>query len=123
MGKRRNNRTSMMTSEPSLFAVTVRPSRIIALVVLTALSGTGRTSADDWPQWRGPRRDAVSAETGLLRSWPVGGPKLAWQASGLGTGYSSVAVVRGRVFTIGRHDSDVVVTALHASTGEADWTR
>src|SRR5437870_1821082 len=34
--------------------------------------------ADDWPQWRGPKRDGVSKETGLLKSWPAGGPKLLW---------------------------------------------
>jgi len=101
----------------------VRPIRAIALLALTLLGASERASADDWPQWRGQRRDAVSAETGLLRSWPVGGPQVAWQASGLGAGYASVVVARGRVFTIGRHDDDVVVTALHESTGQPDWTR
>jgi outer membrane protein assembly factor BamB len=37
---------------------------------------------DDWPQWRGPNRDGVSAERGLLKAWPAGGPPLAWKASG-----------------------------------------
>lgn len=95
----------------------------IVLVVLTFFCDAGRTSADDWPQWRGPRRDAVSTETGLLQSWPTGGPKVAWKATELGTGYSSVVVGRGRLFTMGRKDSDVVVTALDASTGKSVWTR
>ena len=46
-------------------------------------------SAADWPQWRGPNRDGKSAETGLLASWPAGGPRLVWKAQGLGEGYSS----------------------------------
>ncbi len=91
---------------------------LLALVTPPAL-----VSADDWPQWRGPRRDAVSAETGLLQSWPTGGPRVAWQASGFGTGYSSVVVGRGRLFTMGRRESDVVVTALDAVTGKSVWTR
>ena len=37
---------------------------------------------DDWPQWRGPNRDGRSAETGLLKAWPAGGPPLAWRADG-----------------------------------------
>lgn len=97
---------------------------VLAAWALVALIGSDRlVRSDDWPQWRGPGRNAVSAETGLLRSWPAGGPKLVWRASGLGTGYSSVAVRRGRVFTLGRHDSDVVVTALDVTSGKPVWTR
>ena len=48
--------------------------------------------AADWPQWRGPNRDGISRETGLLAAWPAGGPKQAWKATGLGEGYSSFAV-------------------------------
>ena len=44
---------------------------------------------DDWPQWRGPKRDGISAERGLLKDWPGGGPPLAWRATGAGDGYSS----------------------------------
>lgn len=94
----------------------------IAVFSLTLRDGSP-IRADDWPQWRGPRRDAVSAETGLLQSWPAGGPRVAWQAFGLGTGYSSVVVGRGRLFTMGRRESDVVVTALDAATGTPVWTR
>ena len=100
---------------------------MVVVVAIAAISvilrDDSRARADDWPQWRGPRRDAVSAETGLLQSWPAGGPKVTWQASGLGTGYSSVVVGRGRLFTIGRQESDVIVTALDAATGKSVWTR
>lgn len=59
------------------------------------------TQAADWPQWRGPKRDGVSTEKGLLKAWPAQGPKLLWQATGLGTGYSSVAIVGDRLYTMG----------------------
>ncbi len=95
----------------------------VVAIVLTVLGNAGHTTADDWPQWRGPRRDAVSAETGLLQSWPAGGPKVAWKATELGTGYSSVVVGRGRLFTMGRQESDVVVTALDTATGKRVWTQ
>src|SRR5687767_2178712 len=48
-----------------------------------------RPGSGDWPQWRGPNRDGVSAETGLLRQWPEGGPKVLWTAA-TGEGFSSV---------------------------------
>lgn len=57
--------------------------------------------ADDWPQWRGPRRDGKSAETGLLKAWPAGGPPLAWKATGLGAGFATVAVAKGVIYTAG----------------------
>jgi len=82
---------------------------------------SGFCIAEDWPQWRGPRRDGVSLETGLLTIWPASGPQLAWQASGLGTGYSSVVVENGRVWTLGAVAGEVVVSACRASTGERLW--
>ena len=60
-----------------------------------------KTSANDWPQWRGPHRDGVSSDKGLLQEWPKEGPPLAWEIKGLGQGYSSVAVAGGRIFTMG----------------------
>lgn len=66
-------------------------------------------SAADWPQWRGPKRDGHSPETDLLQEWPTGGPPLAWKTNGLGTGYASVSVAKGRIFTMGdRTDSSFV---------------
>ena len=54
-----------------------------------------------WPQWRGPQRHGVSTETGLLKQWPAAGPTLAWQVNDIGDGYSSVAVVGDRLYTLG----------------------
>ncbi|MCI0641507.1 MAG: PQQ-like beta-propeller repeat protein [Gemmataceae bacterium] len=56
-------------------------------------------AASDWPQWRGPNRDGVSGETGLLTTWPEDGPRKLWERP-VGAGYSAVAVARGRVFTM-----------------------
>ena len=70
---------------------------------------TVNVSAADWPQWRGPKRDGHSPETGLLQEWPAGGPPRVWKTNGLGAGYSSVAVANGRIFTMGdRGDSSFV---------------
>jgi len=75
----------------------------------------------DWPQWRGPNRDGISPETGLLRSWPPGGPQLVWKTQGLGEGYSSFAVVGERLFTQGQQGNQEFVVALDSQTGKLLW--
>ena len=84
--------------------------------------GLGSGAASDWPQWRGPNRDGVSAETGLLKEWPKGGPPLAWKATGLGAGYSSVSVAAGRLFTMGEIAGASSVIALDEKTGKLLWS-
>jgi outer membrane protein assembly factor BamB len=87
-----------------------------------ALSAVGVMAAGtDWPQWHGPNRDNLSAETGLLKEWPAGGPKLAWKAEGLGSGFSSVSVVGNKIFTIGDLGNSACVLALDSSTGKQLW--
>lgn len=78
-------------------------------------------SAADWPQWRGPNRDGISSETGLLASWPSSGPRLVWRATGLGEGYASMAVVRGRIYTQGQRGAQQFVIALDAKAGSTLW--
>jgi len=53
--------------------------------------------AEDWPQWRGPNRDAVWNETGIMESFPPGGLKISWRSS-VGRGWSSPVVAQGRVY-------------------------
>lgn len=75
-------------------------------------SGLIASSEPDWPQWRGPRRDGVSDERGLLRQWPDAGPPLLWKIDGLGTGWSSPIVVGDRVYVTGDVDGALLVFAL-----------
>ncbi len=95
------------------------------LTVSLVLIGNVLTHGEDtyWPQWRGPKRDGVSTETGLLRSWNVRAPKLVWKASGLGMGYSSVVVTGGTVFTIGKRNGQVFAVALEVASGRLLWSR
>ena len=64
-------------------------------------SAVAAVRAADWPQWRGPDRDDVSKETGLLKTWPDGGPKLLWTFRDAGAGYSGPAVVGGVLYSMG----------------------
>lgn len=77
--------------------------------------------SQDWPQWRGPDRLNASAETGLLKEWPAGGPPLVWRANGIGTGIASLCVAGGRLFTMGYSEEREFLLALDAATGEQLW--
>jgi outer membrane protein assembly factor BamB len=89
------------------------------ILCLTALRTT--LIAADWPQWRGPNRDGISSETGLLTAWPSGGPKVLWRISGLGVGYSSFSIVNGRMYTQGQRGNQEFVLALDVKTGSKLW--
>jgi outer membrane protein assembly factor BamB len=91
------------------------------LTLLLTLTVTSAAFADDWPQWRGPNRDAKSQETGLLEEWPDDGPPLAWKVTGVGGGFSSLAVANGKIFTLGDLDDGSYVIALNESDGSHAW--
>lgn len=76
-----------------------------------------------WTQWRGPLRDGVSAEKGLLQKWPEGGPKLLWRAEGLGEGYSSLSFAGDKIFTLGKRKNTEHVLALSAEDGKILWEK
>ncbi|HYN22050.1 MAG TPA: PQQ-binding-like beta-propeller repeat protein [Thermoanaerobaculia bacterium] len=87
-------------------------------LILCLVAGTAM--AADWPQFRGPNRDGISRETGLLKSWPAGGPKVLWKIP-MGEGFSHLTVAKGRLFTLygqGAHD---FAAAYHAGTGRPLW--
>ena len=78
-------------------------------------------AAPEWNQWRGPNRDAISKETGLLKKWPEGGPALLWEASGIGAGFSTVSIKDGRIFTQGDRQGRSHILALDYGTGKELW--
>jgi outer membrane protein assembly factor BamB len=91
------------------------------LAVVGSLLLPSETPAADWPQWRGPERNGRSPETGLLAAWPEGGPPLAWSTDGLGSGYSSLSVAGGRIFTMGDLGDTQFVLALDGQSGAQLW--
>jgi hypothetical protein len=80
------------------------PQALLAAALTLPLLLPAALRADDWPQWRGPNRDGVCGETGLLESFPAGGLKVCWRAPA-GWGFSSPVVAQGRVYLA---DSEVV---------------
>jgi outer membrane protein assembly factor BamB len=90
-------------------------------VIVLCLSEAAAQAGGDWPQWRGPNRDGISKETGLLKQWPAEGPPLAWKTAGAGTGYSSLAIADGRLFTMGLRGGREYVIAFDVATGKQAW--
>ena len=88
-----------------------------ALISILLLS---EVCADDWPQFLGPNRNGISAETGLIDSFPESGPELIWR-SPLGVGMSSIAVANGLAYTMFQEGDDQYVVALDENSGTQKW--
>lgn len=102
----------------------IRPSGATACVLALTVLSTGAQvpgGGKEWPQWRGPNRDGVNPEAGLLKEWPEDGPKVAWQVDTVGRGYSSIAVKGGRIFTQGDLGGIEHIICLSAKDGKRLW--
>ena len=82
-------------------------------------AATQRTG--DWPQWRGPGRDGISMDTGLMKTWPTEGPPLLWENSSIGKGHGQPSIANGYVFCIGNEIKGEFVYALDENTGNLLW--
>lgn len=118
------------TPEVPIIKETKVKSRLVTAIaaLCVCLSATTVTTSTmvapaDWPQWRGPARDGLSRDTGLLKQWPAGGPKLLWQVNDLGDGYSTPVVVGTRIYLMSNHGMDnEFVQALSTKDGKPIWT-
>ena len=95
----------------------MKKSHAVIGLVLALVTLPRAAAGDDWPQWRGPNGDGISSETGWTTDWPEDGPPKLWE-SDLGKGYSTVAVVGGRIYTTGGK----TLYCLEVETGEVVWT-
>lgn len=89
-------------------------------VVLCGLPLMEPVRSGDWPQWRGPLRNGVSAENGWRDTWPADGPPIAWKAK-VGLGFSSFVVSQDRAFTVGHAAGQDTVWCFHTATGKVIW--
>ena len=103
-----------MRFKSSVSQVGLRPAVVMFAVFCAA------AQAADWPQWRGPDRNGISAEKGWLDQWPSAGPTIAWRAQ-VGLGASSFVVAGGRVYTMGHADGKDTVLCFEAGTGKPVW--
>ena len=99
--------------EPSLFAATAAHKDPSARLVASTEPG--------WPQFRGPRRDGISDERGLAKTWPQSGPRTIWTTTNLGRGFSSPIIGKDRIFISRDVGEDLHLFALDLS-GHLVWT-
>src|SRR5271170_1202422 len=76
--------------------------------------------AADWPQFLGPDRNGISAETNLAGAWPADGPPVRWKKE-IGQGFSGPVVARGKLILFHRKADQEIIDCLDAKTGAALW--
>lgn len=96
--------------------------RPLGAVLGLGLATVSLAATDDWSQFRGPNRENISPDTGLVKELPAAGPPLVWKATGLGAGYSTVSIVGDRLYTLGENSESSMVIALNAADGKQVWT-
>jgi outer membrane protein assembly factor BamB len=94
---------------------------LLGLLFAALLAPDGITRGADWPQFRGPNRDGLSKETGLLATWPKDGPAKLWAAKNLGLGFGTPSVADGKIFGLGTRDGKDGVWALNEADGKELW--
>jgi outer membrane protein assembly factor BamB len=103
--------------------IPANPFRSILILSFWVGFGPALLPAADWPQWRGPERNGVSQETGLLKQWPKEGPKLVWQLKEIGSGFSTPSIVGDRIYlSSNRGLENEFVQALAVKDGKPLWT-
>jgi len=96
---------------------------VAAAFIVSVITLNAQSSSVDWPQWRGPDRNGISKETGLLSQWPRSGPPVAWSAAMLGAGYGTISVQGDRVYVQGMRNRQSVVSTLNRADGKQVWVR
>jgi outer membrane protein assembly factor BamB len=76
----------------------------------------------EWPQWRGPLRNGLSSEIGLLKQWPANGPAVTWSITNLGEGYGSLAIKADRIYVQGTKGAESAVFCLNRTDGKTIWS-
>lgn len=95
--------------------------RCATSILLGALTLLPCLAENNWPQWRGPNRDDLSTERGLLTSWPEGGPTRSWMFEDCGVGYAGPAIVEGKLYIMGGREGQSQLLCLDAATGKEIW--
>lgn len=106
---------------PGVFALMVAATLADRPVAAQAAKKEAAAKALEWSQFRGPNRDGISTETGLLQQWPAGGPPQLWKTTGIGTGYSAISVAGTRGFTMGETAGKSYIVALNLADGKILW--
>lgn len=101
--------------------MTARLWTIVVAGMVVLVPSVWSQAPAEWFQWRGPNRDGISPETGLLQVWPKAGPPQVWRTGGAGNGYSSFSASGGRLYTLGARAGNEYVMAFDRATGKKVW--
>ena len=93
------------------------------VVIVSLFVFSGSAFCGDWSQWHGPNRDNLSTDTGLLKSWPEGGPSVIWSVEGIGKGYSTVSVADGFIYITGTVRKKVGMLSKLTLDGKVVWQK
>ncbi len=114
-----------MTDSVAMIHSQSRFDRRASALALTAIafifSSLRPASSDDWPRYRGPSHNGISADTSWSHRWSETGPTVAWSAQ-VGTGFSSCSISDQRLFTIGNQQNIDIVFCFDSSSGTLLWT-
>ena len=94
----------------------------LAGTCLSLALGVAAVHGANWPQFRGPDRSGVARDESLLEAWPESGPQEVWHRE-FGAGYSSIAIVGSRLFTMSADDNGEYVVGLDISDGSSLWQK
>lgn len=97
---------------------------LVAIILWAGAAGVPAVEPNaeggNWPCFRGPNHDDKSPDKGLLKQWPPDGPPKLWEFTGLGKGWSSVAVSGGTIYATGDVDDRLTIFALNTD-GKLKW--
>ncbi len=96
--------------------------RVICLSLVASCLFSSIARSDDWPGWRGPNRDGISNEKGIMDRWPANGPVLKWSLQGMGAGYSTPAVADGKLYLIGAEGGKENLICVDLSDKKVAWS-
>ena len=112
---------SLIAIRRSIRLFTQTAAHVLMIVVVAVAGVRAAEPPEDWPQWQGPDRNAISAERGLLQAWTETGPPLVWNIDGLGGGESTPSIAAGRILGMSNRGGDEVVWALSEKDGSTIW--
>src|SRR5262245_30307957 len=95
-------------------------TRFLLLIAVVSVPIVGAAGAD-WPEWRGPNREAKVKDFRAPSTWPKELTK-KWSVT-VGNGVASPALVGDRIYAIGREDADEILRCLDAGTGKEMWKK
>ncbi|MDH6356218.1 PQQ-like beta-propeller repeat protein [Parabacteroides sp. PF5-9] len=93
---------------------------LVAIATLFIFSACPIVNAQDWPQFLGPDRNSKSAQKGILKSWPEGGPEVLWSVN-VGIGYGGPVVKNNKVYLLDRDETGDIMRCFDLQNGKELW--